>query len=73
MLQAQVLEDVTGIPMGVFIPMPLWEEVKIQYPDIENYDNPLSQREKNFIDDRLNAVHQHPDRLKPIETLFQNL
>ncbi|GAP72720.1 hypothetical protein SAMD00024442_4_74 [Candidatus Symbiothrix dinenymphae] len=70
MLQAQVLEDVTGIPMGVFIPMPLWEEVKIQYPDIENYDIPLPLWEKGFIDDRLTAVHQNPDRLKPIETLY---
>jgi hypothetical protein len=47
-------------------------EKKVQYPDIENCDNPLSQWEKDFIDKRLTAISQNPERLQPIETLFQN-
>jgi hypothetical protein len=73
MLQTQVLEDLQGIPMGVFIPMKVWEIVKTQYPDIEYCDNPLPQWEKDFIDERLEAIGQNPERLQPVEMLFQNL
>jgi hypothetical protein len=73
MLQTQVLEDTQGTPMGVFIPMQVWETIKIQYPDIENCDNPLPQWEKDFIEMRLDAINQNPNRLQPIEMLFQNL
>jgi hypothetical protein len=73
MLRTQVLEDTQGIPMGVFIPMPVWKAIKIQYPDIENCDSPLPQWEKDFIDKRLDAISQNPERLQPIEMLFQNL
>jgi hypothetical protein len=73
MLRTQVLEDPQGTPMGIFIPIQVWETVKQQYPDIENCDNPLPQWEKDFIDKRLAAVSHNPERLQPIETLFQNL
>jgi hypothetical protein len=73
MLQTQVLRDKQGIPMGVFIPMKDWENVKVQYPDIEESNFDIPQWEKDFIDQRLETVKCHPERLNPIETLFQNL
>jgi hypothetical protein len=71
MLQTQILKDLQGMPMGVFIPMKVWESVKFQYPDIESFDTDLPQWEKEFIDRRLKMVKHHPERLQPIETLFE--
>jgi hypothetical protein len=73
MLQAQILKDQQGTPMGVFIPIQMWEKVKYQYPDIESVDMDLPQWEKEFIDRRLEMAQQHPERLQPIETLFEDL
>ncbi|MDR3187838.1 MAG: hypothetical protein LBT94_01455 [Prevotellaceae bacterium] len=73
MLQAQVLKDQQGAPMGVFIPIKVWERVKFQYPDIESVGADLPPWEKEFIDQRLEMVKRHPERLQPIETLFDGL
>jgi hypothetical protein len=71
MLQAQVVKDGQGTPMGVFIPMEVWESVKYRYPDIESFDADLPQWEKDFIDRRLEMAKRNPERLQPIETLFE--
>jgi hypothetical protein len=73
MLQAQILKDQQGAPMGVFIPMKAWERVKVQYPDIESIGTDLPQWEKELIDRRLELAKRHPERLQPIETLLNNL
>jgi hypothetical protein len=73
MLQTQILKDQQGTPMGVFIPIKAWERVKFQYPDIESPDSDLPQWEKEFIDRRLELAKHHPERLRPIETLFEGL
>jgi hypothetical protein len=70
MLQTQILKDQQGTPMGIFIPMNVWESVKYQYPDIESLDADLPQWEKIFIDRRLEMLKRHPERLQPVETLF---
>jgi hypothetical protein len=71
MLQPQILKDQQGLPVGVFIPMKIWENVKFHYPDIDLIDNDLPQWEKEFIDRRLDKVKHNPERLQPIETLFE--
>ena len=71
MLEKQVLKDRQGAPMGVFIPMQTWKNMILQYPDIEEFDADLSQWEKDFIDERLAKAQQHPERLQPIEMLFE--
>jgi hypothetical protein len=73
MLQTQILKDQQGAPTGVFIPIKVWESVKFQYPDIESVDIDLPQWEKEFIDRRLEMIKYHPERLQPIETLFEGL
>ena len=73
MLVKQVLKDQQGIPMGVFIPMPTWKSLILQYPDIEVFDVDIPQWEKDFIDERLVMVQQYPDRLQPIEMLYETL
>jgi hypothetical protein len=50
-----------------------WKNIKYYYPEIEYYDAPLPQWEKDFIDNRLSALNTHPEKIKPIENLFDNL
>jgi hypothetical protein len=71
MIQAQVLKDKDGVSMGVFIPIKDWERVKQSYPDIEKITDELSQWEKDFIDARLETATNHPERLHPLNTLFE--
>jgi hypothetical protein len=73
MLTKQVLKDQQGIPMGVFIPMQIWENLTHQYPDIEVFDDDIPQWEKSFIDERLEMAQHHPERLRPIEMLLKTL
>jgi hypothetical protein len=73
MLDRQILTDRQGNPMGVFIPIQSWNNLIIQYPDIEYSDTELPQWEKDFIDKRLNIAQRYPERLQPIEMLLQTL
>lgn len=58
---------------GVFIPIEDWEEMKAVYPEIESLNDNLQQWEKDFIDERLDAISKNPERLLPIEGLFAEL
>jgi hypothetical protein len=71
MLDRQILKDQQGIPMGVFIPIQSWNNLVFQYPDIETLEADLPQWEKDFIDKRLEMAHCFPERLKPVEMLFE--
>ena len=73
MLDRQIVKDQQGIPTGVFIPIKSWNNLIFQYPDIEILDTNLPQWEKDFIDKRLDMVQHNPERLKPIEMLFNIL
>ena len=73
MLDKQILKDQQGSPMGVFIPIKSWNNLILQYPDIETLDTDLPQWEKDFIDKRLDMIQRNPERLKPIEKLFNIL
>ena len=73
MIATQVLKDQQGIPMGVFIPIQTWKNLIFQYPDIETFDADIPQWEKDFIDMRLSMAQQHPERVQPIEILFETL
>jgi hypothetical protein len=59
--------------MGVFIPIQSWNNLIIQYPDIETLDTELPQWEKDFIDKRLDMAQHYPERLKPVEMLIETL
>jgi len=70
MIQAQILKDKDGVSMGVFIPINDWEQVKRNYPDVEEITGDLPQWEKDFIDARLEIANKHPERLHPLNQLF---
>jgi len=73
MLDRQILKDQQGSPMGVFIPIKSWNNLIFQYPEIETLNTDLPQWEKEFIDKRLDMTQRNPERLKPIEMLFNIL
>ena len=72
-MKLQVLKDNFGNQTGVYVPMEDWNLIKNNYPDIENLENELPQWEKELIDNRLEAIAKNPERLKPIEGLFEEL
>ncbi|MCL2072998.1 MAG: hypothetical protein FWH18_03690 [Marinilabiliaceae bacterium] len=73
MLAQQIIKDQLGAPMGVFIPIQSWNTLIVQYPDIAILETDLPQWEKDFIDKRLDIAQRYPERLKPIEMLFETL
>ena len=73
MLDKQILKDQQGVPMGVFIPIQSWNNLIFQYPEIETINTDLPQWEKDFIDMRLSMAQTNPERLKPVEMLFETL
>ena len=46
---------------------------KDKYPDADELDGPLPEWQKQLIDQRLEAIAQNPDRLRPIDELFDEL
>jgi len=73
MLNKQVLKDQQGTPMGVFIPIQIWESLIFQYPEIETLENEIPRWEKDFINERLVMAQHSPERLQSIEKLFETL
>lgn len=72
-MKLQVLQDNFGNQTGVYIPMEDWTLIKNSYPDIETLGQELPQWEKDLIDIRLQAIAKNPERLKAIESLFEEL
>ncbi len=48
-----------------------WNLIESTYPDINNLSKKLPQWQKDIIDTRLDAIAKDPQRLKPIENLFE--
>ena len=72
-MKLQVLQDNFGNQTGVYVPIEDWTLIKNNYPDIENLDKELPQWEIDLIDNRLEAITKNPERLKPIDTLLDEL
>ncbi len=72
-MKLQVLQDNLGNEMGVYLPMEDWTLIKTNYPDIETVGQDLPQWEKDLIDKRINTIQVNPERLKPIDELFDEL
>lgn len=72
-MKPQFIQDADGNNTGVFIPIKDWALIESIYPDIKNLETELPQWQKDIIDERLDAIAKNPQRLKPIEFLFQYL
>ncbi|MFY7665162.1 addiction module component CHP02574 family protein [Flavobacterium sp.] len=71
-MKTQIINDVNGLPTGVFIPIEDWELIKKYYPNIEKVDQQLPQWQKDILDSRL-ADLDNPNNLDPIDELFRVL
>ncbi|MFA7444984.1 MAG: addiction module component CHP02574 family protein [Flavobacteriaceae bacterium] len=71
-MRTQVIQDHNGKPTGIFIPIEDWENIKKNYPDIENTNDEFPQWQKDILDLRL-ADLNNPEKIKPIENLFEVL
>ncbi len=72
-MKLQVLQDNLGNEMGVYLPMEDWMLIKNNYPDIETVGQDLPQWEKDLIDNRLSLIQTNPERLRPVNELFDEL
>jgi hypothetical protein len=72
-MKTQLIQDHNGKPTGVFIPIKDWEIIKNEYPNIEAINHELEMWEQEFIDHRIAAIEKNPERLKPIDDLFEQL
>jgi hypothetical protein len=69
----QIKHNINGKDSGVFILNKDWELIKKNYPDIEDLsdDNPVWQ--DAILHERLQAIKDNPERVKPIAKLLDVL
>ncbi len=72
-MKLQVLKDNLGNQTGVYIPSEEWTLIKQQYPDIEEISTDIPDWQKELITSRLEAIAKNPERVKPIQGLFDAL
>ncbi len=72
-MNLQELKDSDGNNSGVYIPAQEWILIKQQYPDIEEISNEIPDWQKKLLTTRLEAIAKSPERVKPIQGLFDAL
>lgn len=72
-MKLQVLHDSDGNNLGVYIPLQEWTLIKQQYPDIEEISSEIPDWQKEILTSRLEAIAKNPERIKPIQGLFDAL
>ena len=72
-MNPQIIRDNDGNNTEVFITMKDWNFIESIYPDINNLKTELPHWQKEIIDERMDIIAKNPQRLKPIESLFQAL
>ena len=72
-MNLQVLIDSNGNNSGVYIPSKEWTLIKQQYPDIEEISSEIPDWQKEILTSRLEAIAKNPERIKPIQGLFDAL
>ena len=74
-MRTQVIQDFNGLPTGVFIPIQDWENIKKQYPNIEQLDfnNDIPQWHKDILDNRLQDYLENPNDVMDFDTFCDGL
>ena len=67
------VSDNSGHTIAVQISIEDWKKIKDKYPDVDDLDGSLPEWQKQLIDQRLEAIAKNPDRLRPIDELFDEL
>jgi hypothetical protein len=71
-MSVQYLSNKEGEIVAVQVPIEEWRVIKSKHPDIES-DVSLPEWQKKLIDKRLSAIDKDPNRILPIEGLFEEL
>ena len=72
-MNLKVLHDSNGNNSGVYIPLQEWTLIKQKYRDIEEISNDIPDWQKELLKSRLEAIAKNPERIKPIQGLFDAL
>lgn len=72
-MNLQILHDSNGNDSGVYIPTKEWTLIKQQYPDIEEISEEIPDWKKEILTSRLQVIANNPERIKPIQGLFDAL
>lgn len=67
------VSDNSGYTIAVQISIEDWKRIKDKYPDVDELDGTLPEWQKQLIDQRLQAISENPERLRPIDELFDEL
>lgn len=67
------VSDNEGKTIAVQIPIEQWILLTENYPDLDGLKEELPVFHKKLIDDRLQAIASNPNRLRPVEELFEEL
>jgi hypothetical protein len=67
------VSDNSGYTIAVQISIEDWKRIKDKYPDVDELDGTLPEWQKQLIDQRLEAIAKNPERLRPIDELFDEL
>ncbi len=70
----QYIFDDRGEAVGVFLPIKDWDELTKKYQDLSLLDgNLLPDWQREIIDQRLAVIKDNPERLRPIQELFDEM
>jgi hypothetical protein len=72
-MSVNYVSDNKGYTIAVQISIEDWKRIKDKYPDVDELDGALLEWQKQLIDNRLDAIAKNPDRLRPIDELFDEL
>jgi hypothetical protein len=61
-MSLQIIQNEKGKPAGVFIPIKEWEQMKAQYKDLENWEEP-----EQTDEEILNNIRQAVEEMKLIK------
>jgi hypothetical protein len=72
-MSVNYVSDSAGETIAVQISINDWKRIKNKYPDIDSLDTDIPQWQKDLIDRRLKSIEEHPESVKDIEGLFEEL
>lgn len=72
-MKVNYVTDHFGHTIAVQIPIEDWHLLQKQLPDMEAIQEDLPQWQRDMLDKRLKEIANNPERLRPIEELYEEL
>lgn len=67
----QYTYDTSGRPIGVFLPIEDWNNLKNRYLDLDNDEMP--QWHKEILDKRMEILAQNPEEVTPLDEFLKEM